>query len=256
MEKPVAVVTGAGWWEGQSPGLGWAIALELAGAGRRVVVLDKEQTPADRSAEDLRKRGYDASGMALDVTDPFRSKEVINQIISQYGRIDALANAAALTMHKWGLKNFHEITPDQCDIEINVTLRGALNVTRAALPYMYAQKSGAVVFVGSVLAFDPAPKQAVYGLCKAALVSLTASLAGEAGPNGVRVNCVCPGIMKTRVTDKLPEKYMDTFTKRTALGRISDPREVARVARFLCSEEASYVNGVSIRVDGGQTGAV
>jgi len=256
VSKPLAVVTGAGWWESNSPGLGWAIALELADAGHEVVVLDKELAPAEKSAADLRQKGFAAHAMALDVTQAAGAKAVIDEIAAKFGRLDALANAAALTMHRWGLKPFHEITPEQCDLEIDITLRGALNVTRAALPHMYKAGRGSVVFVGSVLAFDPAPKQVVYGLCKAALVSVASSLAGEAGPHGVRVNCVCPGIMKTRVTDKLPPNYMEVFLKRTALGRISDPREVGRVVRFLCSEQASYVNGVSIRVDGGQTGAM
>lgn len=255
-DVPVAVVTGAGWWPDQSPGLGWAVALELAEAGHEVVAVDKESGPAQRVAADLRERGFKASALALDVTDAAAAKAVVDEIASKHGRLDVLVNAAALTLHRWGLKPFHDITAEQCDLEINVTLRGALNVTRAALPHMQARRQGSVIFVSSVLAFEPAPRQVVYGLCKAGLVSATASLAAENGPLGIRVNCVCPGVMKTRVTDKLPPKYMETFINRSALRRISEPREVARVVRFLVSPQASYVNGASIRVDGGATGAL
>ena len=253
-ERTVSLVTGAGWWADQSPGLGYAIASVLAEQGHHVVVLDKEPEPADRSATALRNAGHSAEGIALDITKGGRVLEVIDDIAKQAGRIDNLINAAALTLHRWGLKSFHKLSQEQCDLEIEVTLKGALHATRVALPHMLAQGKGNVIFIGSTLASEPAPKQVIYGLCKAALVSATQSLAAEVGPRGVRVNCVSPGLMKTRVTDRLNDNFMGIFKKASALGRMSDPREVANVVRFLVSDEASYVNGVAIRADGGHAG--
>ena len=253
-DHPVAIVTGAGWWADQSPGLGWAIAVELGEAGHHVVVVDKNGDAAERSAGDLRNRDIPAEGVELDITDGASVRETVAALAERHGRLDTLVNAAALTMHKWGLRAFHEITEEECDLEMGVTLRGALNMTRAVLPHLLERGAGNIVFIGSILAFEPAPRQVVYGLSKAALVSVTASLAAETGPHGVRVNCVCPGLMKTRVTDRLPDKYMDKFVAQSALRRVSDPREVGRVVRFLASDAASYVNGAVIRADGGAAG--
>jgi 3-oxoacyl-[acyl-carrier protein] reductase len=255
-EMPVALITGAGWWPGQSPGLGWAAALELAEAGHAVVVADKELAPAEHAAADLAERGHRARGVVLDVSDGDAAMRCAEAIAAAEGRLDVVVNAAALTMHRWGLRSFHEITEEECDLEIGVTLKGALNVSRAAIPHLLKRGAGSLIFVASVLADEPAPRQAIYGLCKAALISLTRSLAAELGPEGIRVNTVSPGVMKTRVTDRMPDKYMDIFIERSALGRISDPREIARVIRFLVSDQASYVNGQTIRVDGGGVGAL
>ena len=255
-ERPLALITGAGWWPEQSPGLGWALGVALASAGYRVVLSDREIEPAERAAADLQAKGYAAEAAAIDVTDDGAVARAIDAIASRHGRLDAAVNAAALTLHRWGLKPFHEITAEQCRQEMAVTLGGALNVSRAAIPHLLARGAGNLIFVASVLADEPAPRQAIYGLCKAALKSLTASLAAELGPQGIRVNAVSPGVMKTRVTDKLPPAYMDTFIARSALRRISEPREIAAVVRFLVSEQASYVNGQTIRVDGGGVGAV
>jgi 3-oxoacyl-[acyl-carrier protein] reductase len=253
-DGPVALVTGAGWWPEQSPGLGWAAALELAEAGHAVVVADREAEPAEHAAADLTERGYRARGAVLDVTDGDAAMRCVEEISGTEGRLDVVVNAAALTMHRWGLRSFHEITEEECDLEIGVTLKGALNVSRAAIPQLLKRGSGSLIFIASVLADEPAPKQAIYGLSKAALVNLTRSLAAELGPEGIRVNAVSPGVMKTRVTDRMPDKYMDIFIERSALKRISDPREIGRVIRFLVSDQASYVNGQTIRVDGGGVG--
>ncbi len=254
--QPVALITGAGWWPDQSPGLGWALGAELAEAGYRVVLSDREIEPAERAAADLAAKGFTAEAAAIDVTDDRAVARAIDAIAARHGRLDAAVNAAALTLHRWGLKPFHEISAEQCQQEMAVTLGGALNISRAAIPHLLAQGAGNLIFVASVLADEPAPRQAIYGLCKAALKSLTASLAAELGPQGIRVNAVSPGVMKTRVTDKMPPKYMDLFIARSALGRISEPREIAAVVRFLVSEQASYVNGQTIKVDGGGVGAL
>ena len=253
-ERPVALVTGAGRWPEQSPGLGAAIARELALAGHEIVVMDREPGPAEATAADLRDEGHAAEGVGLDVTDAPAALEVLAGIAERKGRIDVLAHAAALTMHSWGLRSFHRITPDQCDLELDVTLRGTLNVARGVLPTMYEAGRGAMVFVSSMLAFEPCPRQTLYGVAKAAIVSFTRSLAAETGPEGIRVNCVCPGTMRTRVTEAMPDQYMKPFIDGSALKRIADPAEVARVVRFLASDEASYVNGAALRVDGGGTG--
>lgn len=252
--KPVALVTGAGWWPEHIPGIGHAIALALGREGHRVIVSDRELEPAERSAKDLREKGVDAGAVALDVTDNEQANQVAQALIAQEGHIDVLINAAALTLNRWGLKRFHDITPEQCDTEIDVTLKGALNVTRNVLPHMLERERGNIIFISSVMGLEPAPRMTIYGLSKAALASFTTSLAGEVGPRGIRVNAICPGSIRTRVATKMPEWINEAFFKRSAMSRGGEPEEIANVAVFLTSEKASYVNGQCIRVDGGVQG--
>jgi len=254
MTGTVAVITGAGWWDNHPPGLGFAIAKQLAEDGHKVIVQDRELAPAERSANSLRELGFEASAQAMDVADAGHCTRQIEALLAAHGRIDILVNAAALTLARWGLRRFHEITPDECDQEIAVTLKGALNATRAVLPHMLERGSGNIIMISSIMAFEPSARMTIYGICKAALVNFTASLAAEVGPRGIRVNCVCPGSMKTRVTASMPKPLMEAFVESTALGRMADAAEVANVVRFLVSDAAAYVTGQSIRVDGGKAG--
>ncbi|MDP7546664.1 MAG: SDR family NAD(P)-dependent oxidoreductase, partial [Alphaproteobacteria bacterium] len=168
-ERKVALITGAGWWPDQSPGLGWALGAELAEAGYRVVLSDREIEPAERAAADLVDKGFTAEAAAIDVTDDGAVARAVDAAAARHGRLDAVVNAAALTLHRWGLKPFHEISAEQCQQEMAVTLVGALNISRAAIPHLLTQGAGNLIFVASVLADEPAPRQAIYGLCKAAL---------------------------------------------------------------------------------------
>lgn len=253
-DAAIAVVTGAGWWENHPPGLGYAIAGQLAAAGHKVIVQDRELAPAERSAQSLRALGHGVEAQAMDVADAAHCAQQIAALLQAHGRIDILVNAAALTLARWGLRRFHEITPQECDQEIAVTLKGALNATRAVLPHMLERGAGNIIMISSVMAFEPSSRMTIYGLCKAALVNFTASLAAEVGPRGIRVNCVCPGAMKTRVTANMPQAMMDAFVGDTALERMADAAEVANVVSFLVSDAAAYVTGQAIRVDGGKAG--
>ena len=253
-DKPIALITGAGWWPEHIPGIGHAIALALGRDGYRVIVSDRELEPAERSAKDLREKGLDAAAVALDVTDNGQAHQVVQTLIAQEERMDVLVNAAALTLNRWGLKRFIDITPEQCDTEIDVTLKGALNVTRNVLPHMLERERGNIIFISSVMGLEPSARMSIYGLSKAALASFTTSLAGEVGPRGIRVNAICPGSIRTRVATKMPDWINETFFKRSALSRGGEPEEIANVAAFLVSEKASYVNGQCIRVDGGVQG--
>ena len=255
-DKPTALVTGAGWWPDYDPGIGLALAREMAERGHRVLVTDRELAPAQRSVEQLKTEGLDARAAVLDVTDKAQCKGVLDQLIADEGRLDTLVNAAALTLARWGLKQFHDIQPEQCDQEIEVTLKGALNVTRAALPAMYQRGAGSIIFISSVMGYEPSPQMSIYGLSKAALINFTMSLAAEAGPRGIRVNAICPGVIKTRVTNRMPPQHTEKFLRNSALHRVGEPSEIAKVAGFLVSDAASFVTGQAIRVDGGSMGIV
>lgn len=238
----IAVVTGAG------RGLGKAIADVLAGRGAHVVVTDRTLKPAEEAADVVRARGERASPIAFDVAEQRQVEEAFRKIREAYDRVDILINNAGIG----DFVSFPEISPEKWDRMINIHLKGSFNCCQAVLAGMKEQKYGKIVNVSSV-----AGKRgdfignAHYTAAKAGIIGLTKSLALYAAPFGINVNAIAPGLVATELSDEMSNEMKATTISRIPAGRLGRPEEIARAAAFLVSEDASYIFGETLSVNGG-----
>ena len=243
----VAIVTGGG------EGIGRATAQRLAAEGAAVVVNDIDAARAERCAAVIAEAGGQAAASAGSVTDEAAVAAAVALGVARFGAVDVLVNNAALTTKS----TLDDCAPADWDREFDVTLRGAFLVTRTVLPHMLAQGRGAIVNIGSVngLMYFGNP---AYSAAKAGLLSLTRSLAVEAGPRGVRTNMVSPGSVRTDNPSwtARQQRDPDIFRKLARwypVGRVGQPEDIAAAVCFLASDEAAFVNGANLVVDGGLT---
>lgn len=238
-----AIITGAG------SGIGEATAGRLAAEGARVCVADLDLAKAQKVADQIIARGGTARACQMDVTDKRAADAGVALATSQLGPVEMLVNNAAIASDV----EFLELTEDEWDRDISVTLKGAFLCTQAVLPSLRESGAGAIVNIGSVNAFhfigcDP------YSAAKAGLVSLTKTLATRYGPYGVRTNMVAPGTVATPVwrerLDRDPQ-VLEKIAKWYPLGRVGEVQDIAAAVAFLLSEEASWITGTVLTVDGG-----
>ena len=235
----VALVTGA------SRGIGQAICVELAMSGYRIVVnYRSDEKGAAETLEMVRKAGSDGHIMQFDVSDFDQTQGAVDEILKENGAIDALVNNAGITAD--GL--FILMSRKDWKAVIDVTLSGFYNVTKPVLEKMIRLKRGAVVSIASVAGLLGNRGQANYSAAKAGLIGASRSVASEVARLGIRVNVVAPGLIETDMIKKAPVENIKALIP---MARIGKPQEVARVVRFLCSEDASYVTGQVISVNGG-----
>jgi NAD(P)-dependent dehydrogenase (short-subunit alcohol dehydrogenase family) len=240
----VVVVTGA------SRGIGEEIARAAAAAGARVVLAARKQDGLDGVAAAIRANGGTALAIATHTGRPDDVDGMFDKAIAEFGRVDGLVNNAATNVYFGPMLGIDEPAWDKI-FEVNV--KGYFNCVRA-----FATRNrggGAVVNIASVAGMRAAPLQGVYGMTKAAVISMTQSLAMELGPGGIRVNAIAPGLVETRFAQALvqDESIRSHFVARTFLGRHAQPDEIAGAAVFLLSPASSYVTGQTIVVDGGMT---
>jgi 3-oxoacyl-[acyl-carrier protein] reductase len=241
LEGKTALVTGA------SRGLGRALALALAEDGAYVYAgYRARESDARQTAFSLADRG---ESLRFDVTQPAEVDAAFARIRAAKGRLDILVNNAGLTQDGPAAL----MDANQWRSVLAVNLDGVFHCTRAALPLMLAAKSGAVVNVASVAALKASPGQANYAASKGGLLALTRALAAELGPKGIRVNAVVPGLLEGGIAQHLNRTLASRMVEATPLGRMGRPDEVARAVCFLCSEDASFVAGHALLVDGGLT---
>lgn len=233
---------------GGSRGIGRACVELFARAGWHVVFLCRSRRDAaDSLTEKMRSEGHDVEYFLCDVSDRARVNEVIGDILKRRHRIDALVNNAAIAQ----IKLFTDLTDDDWRRMFSVNVDGVFNCTQAVLGAMIAEKSGVIVNVSSMWGQVGASCEVHYSAAKAAVIGLTRALAKEVGPSGIRVNCVCPGVIDTDMNAELDEDTRAALRDETPLGRIGTPEDVARSIAYLCSDDASFVTGQILGVSGG-----
>ena len=233
LEGKTALVTGG------SRGIGKAIAAELAEAGATVVIgFQSASEEAEAVAADIGGRAVQA-----DVSDPDEAR----RLVEETGDVDVLVNNAGITRD--GL--LMRMPDDDWRAVLDTNLGGVFHTCRAASRGMLRRRAGSIVNLSSVVGVHGNPGQTNYGAAKAGIIGFTKSLARELGGRGVRANVVAPGYIDTRLTQELPDELKEAMLQGTPLGRFGSPEDVAGAVRFLCSDEASFITGEVLLVDGG-----
>ena len=246
LQSRVCVVTGAG------AGIGRAVAAELAREGALVVAADIRMDCAGDTAAAIGKAGGRAMAVETDVADPASVERLAAVTIDTFGRIDALVNNAAVQVNK----TVEHTTPEEWARQMAVNVGGVYLCSKYFLPWLRRTR-GSIVNMSSVNAYFVEPACAGYCATKGAIMALTKAMAIDHGQQGVRVNCLCPGYINAGLAEGYFLSQPDPDAARAAagglhaLGRIGDPREVARAVVFLVSDDASFITGAAIPVDGG-----
>ncbi|MGD1839311.1 MAG: 3-oxoacyl-ACP reductase FabG [Thermonemataceae bacterium] len=241
-DNKVAVVTGA------AQGIGKAIAQRLAEQGALVVIWDVQTEKAEETVKAFKTQGWRASAFTdIDITDLVSTEQVARQVIEAYGQVDILVNNAGIiqdaTLKKMSAKTWQQV--------IDVNLTGVFNCTRAVVPHMIERKSGNIISISSVVGLFGNFGQTNYVAAKAGVAAMTKTWALELGKYQIRVNAIAPGAIDTAMLAGIPEEAKAKFLERIPLGRVGKPQDIANACSFLASEEASFITGQTLVVDGG-----
>ena len=237
----VAVVTGA------SQGIGRATAQVLARHGARVALAARNAEKLSELENEIRATGGDALAVQLDVANHEQIKAAFAKVLAHFGRIDILVNNAGIARDQLSMR----MKRADWDVVLQTNLTGAFLCAQQVLPGMLRQRSGRIINITSVVAQAGNPGQANYIASKAGLIGLTKALAMEVASRGITVNAVAPGFIVTPMTDPLPDKHRQALIDRIPLGRMGSDREVAVSICFLASDEAAYITGHVLDVNGG-----
>jgi 3-oxoacyl-[acyl-carrier protein] reductase len=243
LKGKVAIVTGSG------RGIGREIALLLAKEGANVVVTSRTQEEIEKVVKEIKALKVKALGVKIDVSNFKEVNQLVEKTIKQFGRIDILVNNAGIA----DLVFFNQMTEEQWDKMMSIDLKGVFNCTRAVINQMIKQKYGKIVNISSVagtaLGFIGSTH---YSAAKAGIIGFTQSLAMEVASYGINVNSIAPGIIETNMTiNALGKKGLEEFAKQIPMGRTGKPEDIANLLVFLVSDDASYITGQVITVDGG-----
>lgn len=247
LKDRVAIVTGG------SRGIGEAIALAYAEAGAKVVVASRKQAGVDAVADKLRAAGHEALGVACHAGDTEQIDALVAKTVEAFGQVDILVNNAATNPYFGPMVG---VEWPAWDKTFDVNVKGYFAASRAVAQHLMSRDAaGAIINVTSVLGQNAARFQGVYGMTKAAVISMTKTLALEWGPSKIRVNAIAPGFIDTKFSAALTgnEEIKQMILARTPLGRIGEPEDLAGLAVYLGSDAASFVTGATFVADGGMT---
>ncbi|MFM8256973.1 MAG: beta-ketoacyl-ACP reductase [Polynucleobacter sp.] len=237
LRNKVALITGA------AKGIGFATAKRFTEEGAKVMLADLNEGAVMEAVGQLKN----AEPYVLNVTDRTSIQRAVDDIISKHQRIDILINNAGITQDARLVK----MTEEQFDAVIDVNLKGVFNCTQLVVPHMLEAKKGAIVNASSVVGIYGNFGQTNYSATKFGVIGFTKTWAREFGQKGIRVNAVCPGFIATEMVKAMPENILQSIEQRSWMARLGTPEEMANIYLFLASDEASYVNGVTIEASGG-----
>ena len=242
LQDKVAIVTGA------SRGIGRAIALELAEKGADVVVNYANNTKkAEEVTQKIEEIGRKSLCLKADIRDEKQMKEMVKEVIGTFGRVDILVNNAGVTNDNLIMR----MKEDAFDEVVDTNLKGVFNCTKAVSRQMMKQKAGKIINVASIVGMTGNPGQANYVAAKAGVIGLTKTTALEFASRNILVNAVAPGFITTEMTDVLTDEQKDSMLDMIPLNKLGKAEDVAKVVRFLASDDANYLTGQTIHIDGG-----
>ncbi len=238
----VAIITGA------SQGIGRTIALVFAKSGANVICIARSESKIKELCLEITDQGGQASPIACDVGDGDAFANAIKSVTNEYRKLDILINNAGITRDALLMR----MNDTQWDEVLNTNLKGAFYGMKSAIRPMMKNKYGRIINITSIVGLTGNPGQANYAASKAGLIGMTQSIAKEVGTRGITVNCIAPGWIDTEMTVDLPEDSKKDLLDRIPIGKIGKPEDIAHAAVFLASDEASYITGQTITVDGGR----
>lgn len=241
LDGRIAIVTGG------SSGLGKATLIKFASLGATVINWDINQERGEALVNELKTKGYTTYFFRLNTANYDDVNQAATNIIGQFGKIDILVNNAGITRDA----TLFKMTNEHWQQVIDVNLTGVFNCTKAVSPYMVDKGYGRIISISSVVGLFGNFGQTNYAAAKAGVIAMTKTWAKELGRKGINVNAVAPGFIRTEILDAMPEEALDKMKAKVPLQKLGNAEDIANVNAFLASDEADYINGATISVDGG-----
>ena len=242
-EDQTAIVTGS------AEGLGYGIAERLGSEGARVVIVDMNEETAERASKSLEERGIAAAVVIGDVGDEDTARRAARMAADRWGRIDILVNNAGIAGHS---ADVWELSVEEMDRVYRTNLRGVFSFCHHVIPYMLERDYGRIVNIASIAGKEGNPKAVPYSATKAGVIGLTKSIGKELARTGVRVNCVTPAVVRTRILEQLTQEHIDYMISKIPMGRTGEVSEVAALVAWLSSDECSFSTGAVFDISGGR----
>lgn len=239
----VAIVTGA------TRGIGKAITLALAKEGANIVVAARNQSLIDKMVEEVKALGMQAIGVRVDVSRSEEVQRMVDQTLAKFGKIDILVNNAGVTGRTTPIT---ELTEEEWDSIMNVDLKGVYLCSKAVVKHMIQRKTGNILNISSIAGKEGNAFMTHYSAAKGGVITFTKALAEEVVSHGIRVNCLTPALIETDILQDIAEEKRAVLISKIPMGRLGKPEEVASAAKFLVSDEASFITGQCINVSGGR----